>query len=139
MANYQNHLIDPSFFYSAIEEFAFDYDLYRIKDKKIDDYGKITYEYEKDFIRGSLQTDGLTWNQSNKGNTNSNSYSFYCKSLYRINIGDFIYYKNSWLLVNSVHEYDEWGVRSCTLLSVELSHYRDLKEYVDYISGEKIV
>ena len=28
MANYKNHLVDPSYFYDVIEEFAFDYDIY---------------------------------------------------------------------------------------------------------------
>lgn len=139
MAMYVNHLIDPSFFYEAIEEFAFDYDAYIETGRKMDESHKYIYTYEKKTIRGSLQTQGLSLSQSKQGNRMSNSYNFYCKSLYRINIGDFIHYKETWLHVDDVHEYDEWGVREAKLTMVQLSSYRDLAEYVKYISGEKIV
>lgn len=139
MANYTNHLIDPSYFYDCIEEFAFDYDLYQKSEQSVDDYGRIISTFTKQTIRGSLQTEGLRLSIKENGNTQSNDYKFYCKSLYRINIGDFIFYKNSWLHVNEVHEYDEWGVRECSLSMVQLSAYRDLEEYLDYINGETIV
>lgn len=139
MANYKNHLIDPSFFYSAIEEFAFDYDIYVETGRQLDEYHRYTYTYDKRTIRGSLQTLGLNLSQSNKGNKNENSYNFYCKSLYRIHIGDFIFYKNTWLHCESVHEYDEWGVREASLKMVELTAYKDLAEYVKYLNGEIIV
>ena len=139
MAMYKNHLIDPSYFYDAIEEFAFDYDIYIQVDRKLDEYHRLSYSFEKTIIRGSLQTQGLSLSMSKKGNTQANTYNFYCKSLYRINIGDFIHYKNMWLHVNSVHEYDEWGVREATLEMVQLSAYKDLEEYVKYINGDIIV
>ena len=139
MANYKNHLIDPHFFYDAIEEFAFDYDIYVQVDETTDEYYRKKYIFEKRTIRGSLQTQGLSLNLSKDGNTMTNEYDFYCKSLYRINIGDFIFYKNTWLHCNSVHEYDEWGVREAHLTMVQLSAYKDLEEYVKYINGEKIV
>lgn len=139
MAKYKNHLIDPHFFYDAIEEFAFDYDIYVQVDETTDEYYRKKYIFEKRTIRGSLQTQGLSLNLSKDGNTITNEYDFYCKSLYRINIGDFIFYKNTWLHCNSVHEYDEWGVREAHLTMVQLSAYKDLEEYVKYINGEKIV
>lgn len=139
MAKYKNHLIDPHFFYDAIEEFAFDYDIYVQVDETTDEYYRKKYIFEKRTIRGSLQTQGLSLNLSKDGNTMINEYDFYCKSLYRINIGDFIFYKNTWLHCNSVHEYDEWGVREAHLTMVQLSAYKDLEEYVKYINGEKIV
>ena len=139
MAKYKNHLIDPHFFYDAIEEFAFDYDIYVQVDETTDEYYRKKYIFEKKTIRGSLQTQGLSLNLSKDGNTMTNEYDFYCKSLYRINIGDFIFYKNTWLHCNSVHEYDEWGVREAHLTMVQLSAYKDLEEYVKYINGEKIV
>lgn len=139
MAKYKNHLIDPHFFYDAIEEFAFDYDIYVQVDETTDEYYRKKYVFEKRTIRGSLQTQGLSLNLSKDGNTMTNEYDFYCKSLYRINIGDFIFYKNTWLHCNSVHEYDEWGVREAHLTMVQLSAYKDLEEYVKYINGEKIV
>lgn len=139
MAKYKNHLIDPHFFYDAIEEFAFDYDIYVQVDETTDEYYRKKYIFEKRTIRGSLQTQGLSLNLSKDGNTMTNEYDFYCKSLYRINIGDFIFYKNTWLHCNSVHEYDEWGVREAHLTMVQLSAYKDLEEYVKYINGEKIV
>lgn len=139
MAKYKNHLIDPHFFYDAIEEFAFDYDIYVQVGETTDEYYRKKYIFEKRTIRGSLQTQGLSLNLSKDGNTMTNEYDFYCKSLYRINIGDFIFYKNTWLHCNSVHEYDEWGVREAHLTMVQLSAYKDLEEYVKYINGEKIV
>lgn len=139
MANYKNHLIDSHFFYDAIEEFAFDYDIYVQTDETTDEFFRKKYTFEKRVIRGSLQTQGLTLQQNKSGNTMTNEYNFYCKSLYRINIGDFIFYKNTWLHCDSVHEYDEWGVREAHLCMVQLSAYRDLEEYVKYINGDKIV
>ena len=40
MSIFQNHVIDPTYFYDAIEEFAFNYTLYVNTGKNIDDYGK---------------------------------------------------------------------------------------------------
>lgn len=139
MANYKNHLIDPFYFYDAIEEFAFDYDIYVQTKETTDEYFRTTHSYEKQSIRGSLQTNGLSLRQSKTGNTQENTYRFYCKSLYRINIGDFICYKEQWLHVDSIHEYDEWGVREASLSMVQLSSYRDLEDYVNYINGVKLV
>lgn len=139
MANYKNHLIDPSYFYDTIEEFAFDYDIYVKTGEVQDEYFRAKMTFEKKTIRGSLQTQGLSLNQTKTGNTQTNEYNFYCKSLYRINIGDFIFYKGQWLHVDSVHEYDEWGVREAHLTMVQLSSYKDLEEYVKYIEGQEIV
>ena len=139
MANYQNHVVDPTFFFDAIEQFAFDYDLYVKQEERIDDYGKIVTVFEKTTIRGSLQSQGKSIQQSMKGNTNEVKYEFYCKSLYRIDIGDFINYKHKWLHVDRVNDYDEWGVRSVELTMVQLSAYKDLEEYVKYINGEIII
>ncbi len=134
-----NHVIDPTFFYDAIEEFAFNYEVYVNTNYTIDEYGIRKNSYEKHVIRGSLQSKGTTQRQSKSGNTQSRGYNFYCKSLYRINIGDFIKYKNNWLHVDSVRDYDEYGVRSCTLTMIELSSYKDFAEYIKYIEGEEIV
>ena len=139
MANYKNHLIDPSYFYDAIEEFTFDYDIYVQTSETLNAYYRKAYTYEKQTIRGSLQTQGLSLHQSKSGNTETNEYNFYCKSLYRIKIGDFICYKEQWLHVDSVHEYDEWGVREAHLTMVQLTSYNDLAEYVKYLKGEIIV
>ena len=139
MANYKNHLVDPSYFYDVIEEFAFDYDIFVKTGETQDEYFRTKMTFEKQTIRGSLQTQGLTLHQNKTGNIQTNEYNFYCKSLYRINIGDFISYKGQWLHVDSVHEYDEWGVREARLTMVQLSSYKDLEEYVKYINGEMIV
>lgn len=139
MSNYQNHLVDPTFFYDAIEEFAFDYDLFREKGINIDNMGRKITKFEKTTIRGSLQSHGKSLNQSISGNTQQMKYDFYCKSLYRINIGDFIFYKNRWLHVDSVNDYDEWGVRSCSLTMIQLTDFKDLAEYVKYLEGEMLV
>lgn len=139
MANYQNHVIDPTFFYDAIEQFAFDYDIYIVADEDFDDYGNKITQFSKETIRGSLQSQGLRIIRSKEGNRQEMRYEFYCKSLYRINIGDFIHYKNKWLYVDSTHDYDEYGVRSATLKMVQLSSYKDLQEYVKYLQGVEIV
>lgn len=137
---YQNHLIDPTFFYDAIEEFSFNYNIYVVSDDdSLDEYGKRTATYNKQTIRGSLQTQGTSEIQSKSGNTHTKKYNFYCKSLYRINIGDIIEYKNEYLRVNSVHEYDEYGVREASLETIKLTQYRDFADYIKYLKGEKLV
>lgn len=136
---YQNHVIDPTYFYDCIEEFAFNYDCYIVKNINVDDYGRKITNFEKTQIRGSLQSQGNILRQSKDGNTQEMKYDFYCKSLYRINIGDFIHYKNRWLHVDAVYDFDEYGVRHCSLQMVQLTNYRDLLEYIKYIEGEEIV
>lgn len=139
MANYQNHVVDPTFFYDAIEQFAFDYDAYIVNSVEPDEYGRLTYSFSKTTIRGSLQSQGNRLSQNKQGNTHDMKYQFYCKSLYRINIGDFINYKDKWLHVDEVYDYDEYGVRHVNLTMVDLTAYTDLEEYVKYINGEILV
>lgn len=139
MINIQNHVIDPSYFYDAIEEFSFNYQLYSKTEKVIDDYGRVTFRFTNYIIRGSLQSEGTRINRSKDGNTTELSYKFYCKSLYRISIGDFILYKNNWMIVEEVQDYDEYGVREATLKGVQLIHYKDLLEYVKYLQGDILV
>lgn len=139
MSNYQNHVIDPTFFFDAIEEFSFDYDIYVVTEKILDERGREKLTFNKQTIRGSLQSDGTTLSQSFEGNETKMSYNFYCKSLYRINIGDVIFYKGHYLRCNSVHDFDEFGVRSCTLQKIQLASYRDLLDYIKYLEGEKII
>lgn len=135
----QNHVIDPTYFYDAIEEFAFNYDIYVSTTEIVDERGMQTKTYVKDTIRGSLQIQERKRSNSKSGSTTEIRYNFYCKSLYRINIGDFINYKNLWLYVESIHDYDEWGVRSAGLIAVEISSYHDLASYANYMSGREIV
>ncbi len=136
---YQNHLVDPTFFDDAIMEFTFIYDWYVEIDKSTDSHFRLTHTFNKTIIKGSLQSDGKSISQSNKGNTVKMTYKFYCKSLYRIKIGDFINYKDKWLYVNQVQDYDEWGVRECELEMIQLSDNKDLLEYVKYLNGEILV
>lgn len=134
-----NHVIDPTYFYDALAEFAFDYTCYVVSQLEIDEYGDTKTKYNKVTIQGSLQTQGISLQQDLAGNKYNLEYNFYCKSLYRINIGDIICYKNNYLRVKSVHDYDEWGVRQCSLEMIQLTAYKDLQEYIEYIEGEKIV
>lgn len=136
---YQNHVVDPTYFYDAIEEFAFDFVIYVVTNKSIDEYGKRIRSFTKQMIRGSLQSDGTELNQSKDGSMTQRNYKFYCKSLYRIDIGDILEYKNNYLLVDSVHDYDEYGVREASLKQIQLTAYRDLADYIKYLSGEKFV
>lgn len=134
-----NHVIDPTYFYDAIEEFAFDYNIFVKVDRTVDDYGNVTAKYEQNVIRGSLQSDGSRLQQSKSGNTIGKGYRFYCKSLYRINIGDIIEYKTNFYIVKDVNDYDEYGVRSCRLEMITLTEYRDFADYLKFIRGEKLV
>lgn len=139
MSNYQNHVVDPTYFYDAIEEFAFDFDWYVATGVDSDELFRDVRTFEKRTIRGSLQSQGTALNQSTAGNTENMEYEFYCKSLFRIQIGDFIFYKNRWLHVESVRDFDEWGVRSARLKMVNLANYHDFEEYIKYLRGEKLV
>lgn len=136
---YQNHVIDPTYFYDAVEEFAFNFDWYPVKEIDTDSKGKLIYRYGKETIRGSLQSHGTTLNQSEDVNSENMEYGFYCMSLYRIQKGDFIFYKERWLRVFEVHDYDEWGVRSATLRMVTLNNYKDFAEYLNYLKGKTYV
>ena len=135
----QNHVIDPTYFYDCIEEFSFDYNIYVVEKKEIDASGNVKRTYSKNVIRGSLQSQGVELRQSKDGNTKEMRYNFYCKSLYRIDIGDIIEYKNRYLRVESVKDFDEYGVRECSLRMVQLTQYRDLADYIKYLQGEKLV
>lgn len=135
----QNHVVDPTYFYDCIEEFSFDYNIYIVEKKEIDASGNVKRTYSKNVIRGSLQSQGVELRQSKDGNTKEMRYNFYCKSLYRIDIGDIIEYKNRYLRVESVKDFDEYGVRECSLRMVQLTKYRDLADYIKYLQGEKLV
>lgn len=135
----QNHVIDPTFFYDVIEEFSFDYTAFIIVRKELDDSGRDTITFGTQTIRGSLQSKGSSLHQSYDGNTTSMTYMFYCKSIYRLNIGDVIVYKGQYLMVESVQDYDEYGCRECSLTMIHLQTYRDLAAYVKYLEGEELV
>lgn len=136
---YQNHVIDPTYFYDAIEEFAFNYVIYVVTGKTLNEDGKYTYSFMKQIIRGSLQSQGNSVEQAKEGNTNPVRYNFYCKSLYRIDIGDVIEYKGKYLRVISTRDYDEFGCRSAELEMIQLTAYRDLAAYIKYLNGVELV
>lgn len=137
---YQNHVIDPTYFWDAIEEFTFKYTIYTVTDDTdVDDYGNVITKYDMQTIAGSLQSDGTQEHQSKTGNTQVRKYRFYCKSLYRINIGDIIEYKGNYLRVNFVQDYDEYGVREAKLTMIKLASYRDFADYIKYLNGRKLV
>jgi hypothetical protein len=135
----QNHVIDPTFFYDAIEEFAFDYDWYPLTGVDTDDLGRTVSTFGKSVIRGSLQSQGVTLSQNVSLNTENMEYQFFCKSLYRIGVGDFMLYKNRWLHCEGFHDYDEWGVREAALKMVNIANYHDFQEYLNYLKGQNIV
>lgn len=137
--SYQNHVIDPTFFWDAIEEFSFDYTLYVNTSKTVDDYGKRVLGYTVETIRGSLQSTGSQVNRSKSGNTDTKTYNFYCKSLYRIEKNDILEYNNEYYICTRVQDYDEYGVRSAELNMIQLTQYTDLANYVKYLQGEDLV
>lgn len=139
MSLFQNHVIDPTYFYDAIEEFSFNYNLYVNVDKTVNEYGKRVLKYSLQPIRGSLQSQGSTVSRSKSGNTDTKIYDFYCKSLYRINKNDILEYKDEYYIVTFVQDYDEYGVRNAQLKNIQLSQYRDLADYIKYLKGESLV
>lgn len=135
----QNHVIDPTYFYDAIAQFAFNFDWYPQTGVSINDLGKQSYTYDHKTIDGSLQSQGTNLSQSVDLDTENMQYRFYCKSLYRISVGDFMKYKERYLRVIAVRDYDEYGVRSATLQMINLVNYKDFAEYLKYLNGEIIV
>ena len=93
-------------------------------------------KFDHKIINGSLQPQTGSIDFKSTGNTHNLKYKFYCKSLYRIDLGDFIYYKNRYLLVDEKQDYDEWGVREVSLTMVNLSDYKDFEAYIKYLNGE---
>ena len=136
---YQNHLVDPTFFYDAIEEFSFNYTIYVVTGQTLNEDGNTVPQYTQQTIRGSLQSQGTRLVQSLTGNKTEQIYKFYCKSLYRIDIGDILVYKNRYMRVDELQDYDEYGVRECSLTVVDLAQYRDLAAYIKYLNGEELV
>jgi hypothetical protein len=136
---YQNHLVDPTFFYDAIEEFSFNYTIYVVTGQTLNEDGNTVPQYTQQTIRGSLQSQGTRLVQSMTGNKTEQIYKFYCKSLYRIDIGDILVYKNRYMRVDELQDYDEYGVRECSLTVVDLAQYRDLAAYIKYLNGEELV
>ena len=139
MSKYQNHVIDPTFFYDAIEEFAFDYTCFIVKDVEYDEEGNTIYKWSHQIVRGSFQRDMTKRSKSKSGSTDSADSHFYCKSLYRLNMGDVIEYHHNYYMIDGVNDYDEFGVRECELKMIQLTKYRDLCDYIKYIRGEKLV
>ena len=135
-----NHVIDPAFFYDAVEEFAFNYTIfYKGKGDELDDYGRPVPQYTKSTIRGSFQTEGNSVSRKFEGNTQDEEVGFYCMSNSRIHINDIIERYGNYYIVNSIHNYDEWGVREATLSVMTLQENRDFQEWLQYQTGGKIV
>ena len=131
-----NHVIDPTYFYDAIEEFAFNYTIYyKCKGDTLDDYGRAIPNYKKDVIRGSFQTKGNDIDRKFEGNTQSETVDFYCKSLYRIHINDIVERYGNYYIVNSIHNYDEWGVREATLTDMTMQERREFDEWLKFQTG----
>lgn len=135
----QYHVIDPTFFFDALDLFAFEVEWYHVKSRTINEYGYQKDEFEKLFAYGSLQSEGNTLEQNKEGNTSQWNYNFYCRSMTRIEIGDFLVYKHKLLHVDSVRDLDEWGVRSCSCTMVTLTAYKDLQDYIYYLTGQKLI
>lgn len=133
------HIVDPTFFDDVLHEFEIKVDWYVRTGKSINNLGKQVNTFTKTTIIGSLQSRGVKYNLRKDGNIEEMRYEFFCKSLYRIKNGDFLEYKNKYLMVEHIQDYDEWGVREASLIEVNLMQYNDLKEYIKYLKGEIIV
>lgn len=133
------HIISPSYFDDVIEQFSFDYDWYHITGQMIDELGNQKNIFTKLPLRGSLQPGRQSRSMSKEGNTETRPYDFYCKSIYRIDTGDFIKYHNDWLIVTGIEPYDEYGVRRASLESANPAMYKDLLEAIKALTGEVII
>lgn len=132
------HVIDPSYFDDAIAQFAVEYDWWHVTGQVVDDYGYQKNTFSKLPLIGSLQPQSYRRIPNKEGVTEIKPYDFYCKSIYRIEVGDFINYKNEWLIVTAIYPYDEYGVRKADLQSVNMASYKDLTEAVKAQTGEII-
>ena len=134
------HQIPVTYFWDAIDEFELkDYDIYVVVGQTMNDRHMTEKTYQKSVIRGSLQTSGGYRKSKNKqGSTTAATFRFYCKSLYQINLDDFIMLEDGTLLIcTAVDEpYNEWGVRAATLEMTQLYMHRDLEKYIKTLSGE---
>lgn len=140
MDGYYNKLVDPWWFYDAVEEFKFTYDWYIECRIEKDELFRQVVRYDKQKIDGSLQIQDTNLNiNGSGGNTQSTKYRFYCMANFRIKTGDFIYYKGKYLHVDGFHEYDEYGVRTAELTEVNLNNYKDLQESIRFLNGEEII
>lgn len=133
------HVIPPNYFDEVIEQFSFDYEWWHTTSLTIDDYGNQKNTYMRMALRGSLQPQNQTLRRDKSGNQEQRTYRFYCKSIYRIDTGDFINYNNIWLICTGIELLDEYGVRVANLESTDMSLYRDLMEAVKAQTGEIIV
>lgn len=135
----KRHIVDPTFFDDVLHEFDFPIDWYVRTGKTQNALGQMINSYTKQEIIGSLQSRGVDYQTRKEGNIDVMRYDFFCKSLYRIKNGDYLNYKSKWLKVERVQDYDEWGVRECSTIEVNLMQENDLNEYIKYLEGEIIV
>lgn len=133
-----NHVINPNYFDDAVEEFSFDYVWWHVTGQIVDEYGNQKNTFTRLPLRGSLQPHSYSRSLNKEGMTEVRTYSFYCKSIYRIDSGDFINYQNDWLIVKGVEPYDEYGVRTVELESANPAMYRDLMEAIKALTGEYV-
>ena len=134
-----NHNIDVKYFWDAIEYFSFEYEFYTYSGRKVDALGHVKKTYTKSTIIGSLQSAGGFHKNKNKdGSTVSASFNFYCKSIYRFSVDDFIKTpQGQWLICVGVSEpYDEYGVRAGQFEMTDLYHHKELSDYLDTLEGK---
>lgn len=133
------HLNDVRYFWDAIENFSFDYDFYTFSGRSVDEKGKVIKTFTHSTIRGSLQSyGGYAKSKDKSGATTSGTFKFFCKSIYKFNIDDFIRTQDGqWLICVAIDEpYSEWGVRAGSFQMTDLYHHKDLADYIKTLSGE---
>lgn len=135
----RHRVIDPTFFFDAISMYGTNYDAYLVSGVEMNEYGMQKSKFEKVEVFGSLQTQGTRLIQKTSGNVVSNQFKFYCSSLYRLRIGDFMAHGTNLLHVIDMQPYDEYGVRECTLEMTQLNEHQDLHEFIRFLNGDEIV
>lgn len=134
-----DHNIDVKYFWDAIEAFSFNYEFYTYSGRTVDNLGHVIKTFEKSTIRGSLQSDhGYKKTRDKAGSTAEGTFNFYCESIYRFNIDDFIKTpQGQWLICTSVTEpYDEYGVRAGVFVMTDLYHHKQLADYLNTLAGK---
>lgn len=132
------HLNDVKYFWDAIEHFSFAHDFYTFSGRTVDERGRVKKSYTHSKIVGSLQSyGGYKKNTDKSGNTVGATFRFFCKSIYKFNVDDFIKtQEGTWLICTEVTEpYSEWGVRAGTFVMTDLYAHKELQDYVNTLEG----
>lgn len=135
----KQHIIPPTFFWPGISIFEADYDCYIKTGVDIDALGNRHDTYTKQTIKCSLQRQVRTKEQDTTGNKVPQRCNFYCKSIFRLDIDDYIFADGQYFIVKEMQPYDEYGCREGVVERVDIRNNKDLMEYIKYLEGDELI